>query len=1141
MRRFLLITLITLVVLVTATTGIGWYLLQNESFLKKQLASLSLKFTGRQLDLTGPLTLDLGRETTLEANGIRFANAAWAEAPDMVAVGYLKISVEVASLFSDKPVFPSFEASDCKIVLVQNAEGKANWDMLQRSDPKPKPDKPPREDLPLWLKDLKITNCELDITTLKLKDPLNIGVASLAMQHHDDNRWTGIGSGRVNQQALSFDGWFAPFSAIVHGGPVKHELKLDLGQITLQSSGSMQDIHTGAGANITAEIKGPEIADILNEFKLPLFSEGAFDYRLSLNTEGKMTQVELDGDLGSLDIGAHGELDRLIRPTEGDIQFSVDGPNLGALARVFGLKGVVEKPFSHRATTGFGGDSLRIKQVELKTDSDVLQVSGHFGTRNGFSGTNLDVHFETDEAGAWTTLLGQPQQSLGPLTLDGNISSDANSLITLQAKATQQETSLDVDGTLGQLPDGFHPDLNVSLKSSDPSQLASVAGLDWIPAAPLAITGKFNMQGKQIRLGKMNINLAGDQADLDGVINLENRYAGSDINIKLDIRNAAGLGRLFGKEGLPDQPMQLSGEVKPEGKGLSIKVADGNLGKMQLDLEGRIIDLDQPWGMDGKFNINLPRLSDVSFLFPGKKLPDAPFAAHGVVDSDKSTIHLQKITVDLAGNQAKIDGAIKLTDRYAGSQLNFDLDIKSARDLARLFGQEGLPDEPWKMNAQLNPRGKGLEFKVLQSQLGDMDINLEGHIADVKKPMGIDASFDIKLPRLSDISFLFPDRDLPAVPFTASGSLQNQQTRTHLDQVGITLGRISASIDGDLTPDNQFKLSIKAEGPDASVLDHLIGKSMPAESFSIVTDLAGNPGEFTLSGLVVYLGDSKVEGNLAIGLGEVKKFSGELNSPYLDISHWMAKREAEKTAPTPKPASSRQWMFPEKPVMNLTAKNVDINLDIQISTFVLENTTLSDIQFGFVLSHHFLDISPFTVKGTRGGRFLGELKMDGSGQEPVLNLRLSGKDVRTGLASAPGQDPATIPPVELEIDLEGVGHTWRDVASSLDGKVRAYVGSGQFAKAGLDLYFSDFLTQLFTTLNPFAKTSEYTQLSCAVYATTSTNGIVEVYPVIMQTEQLTILSEGTIDLHTEKLDLSFNTKPRQRTGPERWHIDQPVD
>ena len=112
--------------------------------------------------------------------------------------------------------------------------------------------------------------------------------------------------------------------------------------------------------------------------------------------------------------------------------------------------------------------------------------------------------------------------------------------------------------------------------------------------------------------------------------------------------------------------------------------------------------------------------------------------------------------------------------------------------------------------------------------------------------------------------------------------------------------------------------------------------------------------------------------------------------------------------------------------------------------------------------------------------------------------------------------------------------------SSLNGKYVSYLGKGQLASAGMDVLFSDFLTQLFTTLNPFAETSEYTLLDCAVMAAELTDGLIKVFPVIFHTEQLTILSEGTVDMNTENLDLSFNTKPRTGIGLSTGMIINPL-
>jgi uncharacterized protein involved in outer membrane biogenesis len=1139
MRRFLLKFGLFLVALVTITAGVGWYLLHDEAFLKSQLSAQTLKYTGRELTINGPVTLDLGRETTLKAHDIHFANPGWASQPDMVTVGYLLISIDITTLFSDRLVFPALVVDECAVNLLRNEAGEPNWKMHPQTDPKPEeePEKPPRKEMPVWTKDIKLSTCELYIASTRLEDPLDVKVADLAMQHHDDSRWESKGSGSLNDQAIEFDSWFAPFSAIFFGGPLEHELKLSLGDtFTLQSSGSVQDAATWTGANISAEFKGPEIADILNEFKLPLFTEGAFDYKLSLNTEGKMTKIDLDGDLGSVNIKAEGELDRLVKPTMGSVELSVDGPNLGALAKVLGVDGVVEDEFNHETHAAFEGDKIHFKKVTLSTSSGHLEIGGHFGSRTGFADSELDIHFETNEIGRWTRTIGQPEMTIGPLMLDGKLSSDANGLFSIQGKVVQGQTSLDVNGALGILVEAFQPDLEISFESSNPSPLAEIAGLAKFPAAPLAIKGRFGMKDRQITLGNFSIDLAGDQANINGVVNLQDHFAGSDVTLGLDIRNTANLGRLFGQDGFPDQPVKLSAEITPEGKGLAFQVKDGNLGKVQIELDGKIEDLERWQWINANFDISLPRLSDLSFLLPKTKLADAPFTARGQVESKDERIELRKVNINLAGNQANIDGHINPANHYVGSKLNIELDIKNAGELARMFGKDGLPDEPMKLNASIQPAGKGLDFKVSDGNLRDIQVEVEGQIADLEYPMGVEARFDIALPRLSDVSFLFPDRNLPDVSFIASGRLHNETSQTSLDNVKLALGEMTASVDGKLFPDNRFDLSVKAAGPDASALDKLVGTSLPAESFSIVSGLSGNPADFELTDLDVYLGRSKVDGNLAITLGDAKHFKGKLNSPYLDISHWYPGAADEEKS---KPAAKSPRVFNDAPMMQVSTHGLYIDLDLQIDKLYLENTTLQDVTLGFLLSDQLLELKPISLKGERGGQFVGEYVLDGRGDTPHLRLNLHGEDVRLGLASAPGQDPSTFPPMEIEVALEGTGTTRHEVAASLNGKLRAYLGSGQYASAGLNRLFTDFITEFFTLLNPFHKTSTTTQLECAVLGADAKAGMVKVFPLIYHSQYLTTISQGTVNLDTEKIDLAFNSKPRKGLGLSSGTIINP--
>ena len=174
MRRFLLITPLVILAILAIADTLVLVLANNEDFLKRQAGKYVFEVTGRQLVIDGSLELTLGRETTLEASGIRFSNAAWAEAPDMATVGFLKVGIEVPSLFSKLPTVTEVILADCSVELLRNESGDLNWDVLPE-----KPEDPVREQkkegdalVPVLLKSITVQDCGLQADSPGRESPL---------------------------------------------------------------------------------------------------------------------------------------------------------------------------------------------------------------------------------------------------------------------------------------------------------------------------------------------------------------------------------------------------------------------------------------------------------------------------------------------------------------------------------------------------------------------------------------------------------------------------------------------------------------------------------------------------------------------------------------------------------------------------------------------------------------------------------------------------------------------------------------------------------------------------------------------------------------------------------------------------------
>ncbi|RPH95366.1 MAG: hypothetical protein EHM68_12750, partial [Lysobacterales bacterium] len=954
-----------------------------------RLHALVLNATGRELAIDGPLRLDLGSASTIEARGIRLQNAAWAEG-DMLAVGHLRLTVDLRSLFAGTTVIPSLLLEDCELLFVENADGASNWQLRPASADWP--DDTAKRGPSVLLRESQVRNCRLRFESPQRQQPLVVSVGAFLLQLQAGERWLATGAGHVNEEALSFSGNLAPISALVQGGPLQYQVKAEAGSVSLHGSGSFEDVRNGRGADLSMRFDGPDIAQVLAYLGQPDLSTGAFDFRLDLDAQGPLTRLALDGDLGSLEARAEGELDRLFRPTQGRLNAVVTGPDFAALARTLGVSGLAAEAWELQADAGFEPGLVRIQALSLASGGDRLSVSGVLGTGEALAGSDLEFTLALRQAAQLAAVLGKQLEAPEALALEGRLRTDAEGHASLRARAQYVDSVLAVDGALGALSGPFQPDLSVDFRSADPRPLARLLGDLPLPGVPLAVRGRVSRPGARLELDHVELELGDHRARLDGHLGPQLRLAGSEFEVRLD-------------------------------------------------------------------------------------------------------------TPDVA-------------------------------DLARLFERPGFPHEPLHLELLLRPEGKGLLFRSRRADSGDIRLEVDGRVADLAEPRGIDARFDISLPSLALLGFLVPGSGLPDLPLAAGGRLENTRDGTRLENVQLSSGTLRAAVDGRLLPGHRFDLTVRAEGPDAGELQPLVKWALPPEPFTLQARLAGESSAFELTGLEARLGKSRAGGDLAISLGAPKRITGKLRSPLLDLSRWAGERTwtdpgpADESGASPPPA----FVFDDTPVTRIIDYGVELDLDLGATELDLGNTQVRDIDLAVRLAGQRLDLSPFSLRGAAGSRLTGRATLDDSGDEPRLELELRGQDVRLGLAAVEGQDSSTIPAAELHLSLSGSGVTQRAMASGLNGKLRLYQGPGLVAAAGLQVLFSDFLTELLHLLNPFAEKTPYTQLDCAVAAADIVDGQMTVSPVVFNTREIAIFSQGTIDLRTEKLDLSFNTKPRQGLG-----------
>jgi len=123
--------------------------------------------------------------------------------------------------------------------------------------------------------------------------------------------------------------------------------------------------------------------------------------------------------------------------------------------------------------------------------------------------------------------------------------------------------------------------------------------------------------------------------------------------------------------------------------------------------------------------------------------------------------------------------------------------------------------------------------------------------------------------------------------------------------------------------------------------------------------------------------------------------------------------------------------------------------------------------------------------------------------------------------------------------LTGEGSTYHQLAASLNGRIKMVQGEGRVNNNSMNFLLSDVLYELFQTINPFSRSEPTTQLNCSVFIANFENGNSDIQALVIQTDKLNIVSGGTVDLNTERMNIGFSTRPRKGLGISASVITNP--
>lgn len=838
---------------------------------------------------------------------------------------------------------------------------------------------------------------------------------------------------------------------------------------------------------------------------LDLIMQGQMGSIGSMTDPATATSVDFVGNLAGIDLAILGQIQDLAGQQGIDIKITALGQELADAARSFAK---IEVPklggFKVDATLKGGGDSLAVAPLTVDVGTaDVIKltVDGEIADALNQDGIDLDIAVNSTQIANLSPITqkfaGQSVPALGPLDVALKVTGGMADGIAVRNLTTalgrDDLLKLDVSGGIDDVVRQRGIDLDVAVASPQVGALTPIAQ-NFAPDVQVPALGPLD--------AKLKVS------------------GGMDEGIAVrDISTALGSGDLLS--------LNVTGAIenvlRQRGVGLDIAVASPQIGDLT--------PIAQQFAPDQK----IPPLGPLDVKVRVEGDLESGMAANGLAlslgEADTIALNVTGAVADLL-RQEGIDLAVSAKSPELGN----------LSDIAEAYSGQPIPDIG-PMDLAANVTGgmeTGLGLGGLKVEFGREEtimVNVTGGIGNLLEQTGVDLNIAAVSPEVGNLSPLveaFSDAAVPAlgpldmtmkVAGDGTGSMALSDLALALGKAETLLVEANGSV-ADLVALSGADLGFKIVSPDLSVLSDVAGGGVPAIGpVDISGTIKGDQGEpITLDPFSAKIGGSDIAGTATLdGTGEVPSIVATLSSTRFDINDVSPSSEGGEASSSGGGQSGGQAagggdagdgrVIPNDPLPFDALKLANADISYKAGTFVAAVAEMTNLDIGIKLQDGKLDITPFKA-GIGGGTVDGTISLDGGQAAAPLSVKLSGVQMGLeALLAGAGMRDKIEGPLDLEIDLTGAGASPRAIAASLNGGFQMSVYNSRVLKQAFEDAFGSTIGSMLSS------EGGWIVLDCTVFDYDIKDGLAETKAGFTASGPVTVVTEGTINLGTEELDL----------------------
>jgi uncharacterized protein involved in outer membrane biogenesis len=767
--------------------ALTWLWTANLGVFKPQIERFVSEQAGREFAIDGDLLIDLTRHATVVAEDVRFANADWADRPDMVVVGRLEVRLDLWSLIRRPILVELIDVDDTVIHLANPADKDPNWLLPIERAPREPVDRP---GLDLIIKQIDIDNVSAVLESDQRSKTLHLDVERLDQKHREDGFLDLELRATLNERTVNVDGEVGTWNALLAGRDFEFDVEAVLDTFEFSAKGHIDDLTDLRRPQIEFAAAGPDIDDLTE--LLGLGAEGDGDISLSGSlvpyADGPLT-LNVEGNFGASEIEASGSVSDLQSLDSIDLRAYVTGPDLSRILRIAGVHQLRETPFMIRFEAATSNGRFVIREARAIFADSRIDASAEFPNFPGIDDAVVNVRIEGPDIERFRYVTGLPGAATGPFSLafTVDVAEDGVEIIELGVRTSLGEVR--ADGRLGDPENFFGTRLNFSVTSASLARLAGAYGLDNMPDEAVTVSGRAEYNEEGVRtLGAVTARIGGISAAVEGLVRLTPGIVGTEIKFDAGGPDLAELVGYFAETAfVPPLPFHATGRMQFGADGFRFRNINGTLGSSSVQGEGLLVPEKYIPGSWFTVEAEGQEYEEIIESILDLEVRPGPYHLTGRIDFTEDAITLTDIDLDRDRAGAEVYLKIGMPPERKSLDFHGQVHGPDVRAILPRVGKFEMREQPIEIDVQGGMRGSLWSFDKWESRVGEASFSASGEFELVEAMTSTEFDFSLVVPNLATLG-TFNGRALNAQSLSVFAHVTTGDGVVEFDRLGAEIG-----------------------------------------------------------------------------------------------------------------------------------------------------------------------------------------------------------------------------------------------------------------------------------------------------------------------------------------------------------------